>query len=172
MAVIEPFTGPVPLDASHDVGSFDCGAEALNSYLRKHALGNTRNRSARTYVVLRATKVVVYYTLTASSVAKADVPLRVAKGLGSYPVPVVLLARLAVDSSEQGHGLGKALLKDALMRTTQVADLIGCRALLVHAKDVAARAFYQKFGFEPSPTEDLHLYLLLKDIEASLKADK
>ena len=83
-------------------------------------------------------------------------------------MPVILSARLAVDRSEQGKGLGKALLKDALLRAAQAADIVGCRAVLVHAKDQAAQAFYRKFGFEPSPVDDLHLYLLMKDIHASL----
>jgi predicted N-acetyltransferase YhbS len=88
--------------------------------------------------------------------------------LANHPVPVILLARLAVDRSEQGQGLGKGLLKDALRRVVQAADLIGCRALLVHAKDDAAKAFYERFGFVPSPTHPLHLFLLVKDILANL----
>jgi GNAT superfamily N-acetyltransferase len=91
----------------------------------------------------------------------------VAKGLGGYPVPVILLARLAVDRTEQGKGLGAALLKDAILRAASAADIVGCRALLVHAKDKQAQAFYQRFGFEPSPVNELHLFLLMKDILAS-----
>jgi len=81
-------------------------------------------------------------------------------------VTVILLARLAVDQKEQGKGLGRALLKDALLRALQVADLVGCRAVLVHAKDSSAQAFYSQFGFEPSPSNELHLFLLMKDITA------
>jgi GNAT superfamily N-acetyltransferase len=101
-------------------------------------------------------------------VDRDDVPPRVAKGLGNYPVPVIVLARLAVDRSEQRKGLGKALLKDALIRCMQAADIIGCRAILVHAKDEAAGEFYRRFGFVASPISDLHLCLLIKDIRASL----
>jgi predicted N-acetyltransferase YhbS len=81
---------------------------------------------------------------------------------------VILLARLAVDQTEKGKGLGAALLKDALLRSLQAADIIGCRAVLVHAKDQQAQAFYRKYGFESSPIDEFHLYLLIKDIQASL----
>jgi GNAT superfamily N-acetyltransferase len=156
------------LEAGHDRSAFDCGSPPLNDYLRKYALQNHQNRSARTYVATRGARVVGYYTLAAGSVDRAETPDRVAKGLARHPVPIILLARLAIDLSEQGHGLGKGLLKDALLRVGQAADIIGCRALLVHAKDATAKAFYEKFGFIPSPTHELHLYLLVKDILANL----
>jgi GNAT superfamily N-acetyltransferase len=165
----DPVTSPVALDAAHDRGTFDCGSEPLNEYLRKYALQNHQNRSARTYVALRDNRVVGYYTLAAGSVARADTPDRVAKGLANHPVPVILLARPAVDHTEQGRGLGKGLLKNALLRVAQAADLIGCRALLVHAKDATAKAFYEKFEFVPSPTHELHLFLLVKDILTNLR---
>jgi GNAT superfamily N-acetyltransferase len=131
-------------------------------------LQNHQSRSARTYVTTRENRVVDYYTLAAGSVSREEFPSRVAKGLGKYPVPIILLARLAVDRTEQGKGLGASLLKDALQRTAQAADLVGCRAVLVHAKDQAAQAFYRKFNFEPYLVDDLHLYLLMKDIQANL----
>jgi GNAT superfamily N-acetyltransferase len=162
-----PLSSPVPLEASHDLSAFDCGVPALNEYLKKFALVNHRNQSARTYVARRGEGVVGYYTLAAGSVRREDTPTRVARGLSRHPVPILLLARLAVDRGEQGRGVGAGLLKDALLRAAQAADLIGCRAVLVHAKDQAARAFYQRFGFEPSPVDELHLYLLMKDIKAS-----
>jgi predicted N-acetyltransferase YhbS len=163
-----PLSSPVPLEASHDLSAFDCGASALNEYLKKYALVNHQNQSARTYVARRGEAVVGYYTLAAGSVRREETPPRVAKGLARHPVPVVLLARLAVDRSEQGRGIGAGLLRDALLRVAQAADIIGCRAVLVHAKDPAAKAFYQRFGFEPSPVDELHLYLLMKDLKASL----
>jgi GNAT superfamily N-acetyltransferase len=163
-----PLSSPVPLEASHDLSTFDCGAPALNEYLQKFALVNHRNQSARTYVARRGDVVVGYYTLAAGSVRREDTPARIAKGLSRHPVPIILLARLAVDRGEQGRGLGAGLVKDALLRAVQAADLIGCRAVLVHAKDEAAKAFYQHFGFEPSPVDELHLYLLMKDIKASV----
>jgi GNAT superfamily N-acetyltransferase len=163
-----PLERPVLLDSAYDLSAFDCGVPALNDFLRKYALLNQRSHAARTYITTRQGKVVGYYTLAAGSVRREEATARVAKGLANHPIPVILLARLAIDLSEQGKGLGKALLKDALLRTSQAGDLIGCRALLVHAKDEAARAFYRRFGFESSPIDEFHLYLLMKDIQLSL----
>lgn len=168
MTAETPLPSPVPLDPNHDLTAFDCGTVALNDYLHKYAWPNHQGRAARTYVVTRGSRVVGYYTLAAGSVSRDDAPPRVAKGLGNYPVPIILLARLAVDRSEQGKGLGAALLKDAILRAARAADLVGCRALLVHAKDQGAQAFYRRFGFESSPVNELHLYLLMKDILANL----
>lgn len=109
-----------------------------------------------------------YYTLAAASARREETPARVAKGLAAHPVPVILLARLAVDNTAKGKGLGAGLLKDALLRAAAAADIIGCRAVMVHAKDEAAKSFYQRFGFEPSPSDPLRLFLLMKDIRASL----
>jgi GNAT superfamily N-acetyltransferase len=163
-----PLANPEAIGDDHDVSTFDCGQPALNDYLQKFALQNHRNQSARTYVACRGKQVVAYYTLAAGSVRREETTARVAKGLARHPVPIVLLARLAVDRQEQGRGLGAALLRDALLRAAQAADLIGCRAVLVHAKDQAARLFYQRYGFEPSPMDEMHLYLLIKDLKASL----
>jgi GNAT superfamily N-acetyltransferase len=118
-------------------------------------------------VTTRDNRVVGYYTLAAGSVRRDDAPPRVIKGQANHPLPVILLARLAVDRTEQGKGLGAALLKDALLRSAQAADIVGCRAVLVQAKDQQAQAFYRKYGFEPSPVDELHLYLLMKDIKAN-----
>jgi len=167
MATEPVLPSPIPLTKQHDLTSFECGAPALNDYLRKYALQNHKNRSARTYVTAKDNRVVGYYTLAAGSVGREEVPDRVAKGLGRYPIPIILLARLAVDRTEQGKGLGSALLKDALLRALQAADLVGCRAELVHAKDQTAQAFYHKFDFESSPVDELHLFLLIKDIQAT-----
>jgi len=169
MALPMPHPSPVPLAKGHDLTAFDCGTPALNDYLSKHALQNQQNRSARTYVTVLENRVVGYYTLVAGSVSREDVPPRVAKGLGNYPVPIILLARLAVDQKEQGQGLGASLLKDALLRSAQASDIVGCRAVLVHAKNQTAQAFYRKFGLEPSPVDDLHLYVLVKDIRANFR---
>jgi GNAT superfamily N-acetyltransferase len=163
-----PLNSPAPLDARHDLSAFDCGVPALNNYLKKFALPNQRGQSARTYVATRGEGVVGYYTLAAAAARREETPARVAKGLAAHPVPVILLARLAVDEGEKGQGLGKGLLKDALLRAVQAADMVGCRAVMVHAKDDGARAFYQRFGFEPSPGDPFLLFLLMKDIKASL----
>jgi predicted N-acetyltransferase YhbS len=159
---------PVPLNATHDLPGFDCDVPALNDYLKKFALSNQQHQTARTYVTLRENQVLGYYTLAAGSVERAGTTARVSKGLAGHPVPVILLARLGVDVSEKGRGLGASLLMDALQRAVQAADIVGCRAVLVHAKDEAAKAFYQRFGFEPSPVDEFQLYLLMKDVKASL----
>lgn len=109
-----------------------------------------------------------YYALATGAIAKVEATERVAKGQANHPVPVVLLARLAVDVSEQGKGLGPLLLRDALLRVAQAAEQIAARALLVHAKDDEARAFYEHFNFEPSPVDEMQLMLLMKDLRAAL----
>ena len=121
------------------------------------------------FVACAADKIVGYYALATGGVERAQAPDRIARGLPAHPIPVVLLARLAVDSSVQKRGLGKALLRDALIRVGNAADEIGIRALLIHAKDERAREFYMGCGeFEPSPTDPLHLFLLMKDLRKAL----
>jgi GNAT superfamily N-acetyltransferase len=164
---------PVPriakLAAGHAVDVFDCGGDALNAYLSRHALANQRAGGAQTYVAAMAEHVVGYYSLATGQVEYADAPERLRKGLARHPVPIILLARLAVDRGWQGRGLGSALLLDALRRSLGAADIIGVRAIMVHAKDESARRFYEHFDFDPSPVEPLHLFLLVKDIAALLK---
>jgi len=116
------------------------------------------------YVAHRVKKIVGYYALAAAGVEPDEAPKRVAKGLARHPIPVVLLARLAVDARERGKGLGAALLRDALIRSYSAAGQIGARAVVVHAKDDEARAFYEHFDFEPSPSDSLHLFILMKDL--------
>jgi GNAT superfamily N-acetyltransferase len=163
-----PLGSPVPLDGRHDISAFDCGVLALNSYLKKFVLQNQQGQAARTYVATRCERVVGYYTLAAASARREETPARVSKRQAAHPVRVILLARLAVDAGERGKGLGAGLLKDALLRAVGAADLIGCRAVMVHAKDESAKAFYERFGFEPSPSDPFRLFLLMKDIKASL----
>jgi GNAT superfamily N-acetyltransferase len=158
------------LTRDHDSSAFDCGKPSLDDWLKRYAFANQQNDSARTYAAVRAGKVVGYYSLTAGSVLKEASPSRVAKGLAAHPIGVILLARLAVDRSEQGSGLGKALLVDALTRSAAAADEIGARAILVHAIDDDAILFYRKFGFEPSPLDSKQLMLLMKDLRATLKS--
>lgn len=165
----QSFSAVQKLDASHEVDAFDCGKEPLDRFLQRHALVNQKAGSAQTYVVCRGEqRVAGYYSLAVGAVEHADAPGRVSKGLARHPIPVMLLARLAIDRAEQGKGLGKALLKDALLRTAQAADIAGIRAMLVHAKDDEARAWYEQFDFEPSPTDPYHLFLLMKDLRAIL----
>lgn len=165
-----PLSKVEPISESHDVSQFDCGAhESLNDWLKRFALTNQNNESARTYIVDRSGSVVGYYSISAGSVSVEEAPSRVAKGLARHPIPIILLARLAVDSEEKGTGLGKALLKDALLRIAHAADIVGARAVLVHAIDQQARKFYQHFGFEPSPLHELQLMLLMKDLRKSIE---
>jgi GNAT superfamily N-acetyltransferase len=163
-----PLNKPVSINQEHDTSSFDCGVEALNQYLKKYALQNHYSGSARTYVATRGNEVVGYYSLAYGSVGHEEAPVRIAKGLAHHPVPVMVLARLAVSLNERGTGLGKGLLKDALLRTVQAADIAGLRAVLVHAKDDTARTFYQKFGFIQSPIHEYTLFLLMKDLKKTV----
>lgn len=164
----ETLNAPVLLNRTHNCAGFDCGKPPLNDFLIKYALSNQTSGSARTYVLTSGDRVVGYYSLAPASISPDDAPARVVKGQGRYPVPVILMARFAVDRSKQGRGLGKALFRDALRRATAGADAIGGRAFLVHAKDEEASSFYLKFGMEESPTNPLHLLLLFKDIRQSL----
>jgi GNAT superfamily N-acetyltransferase len=164
-----PLSKVEAISESHDVSRFDCGAhQSLNDWLKRFALVNQRNESARTYVVHRNGSVVGYYSVSAGSVSPEESPTRIAKGLARHAIPVILLARLAVDKDEKGTGLGKALLNDALARIAQAADIVGARAVLVHAIDEQARKFYEHFDFEPSPTHELQLKLLMKDLRQAL----
>lgn len=154
------------LGPEDSVDVFDCDQPALNQFLKRYALVNQKAGSAQTYVSCKSGKVLGFYSLAVGSVEREDAPHRVVKGLARHPVPVMILARLAVDHAHQRKGLGRALLKDALMRTLQVADIVGIRALIVHAKNEAARRWYAGWEFEPSPIDPYHLFLLLKDLKA------
>jgi GNAT superfamily N-acetyltransferase len=165
-----PLSKVESISKSHDVSQFDCGGhESLNDWLKRFALTNERNGSARTYVVHRNGLVVGYYSISAGSVSVEEATARISKGLARHPIPVILLARLAVAKEERGTGLGKALLKDALQRIAQAADIVGARAVLVHAIDEQARKFYEHFDFEPSPVHGLRLMLLMKDLRKALE---
>lgn len=153
------------LKREHLLDGFDCGKEDLNRFLKRQAWNNQQAHSAQTYVLAREELTVYgYYSLAAGSVTHDEATERVKKGLARHPIPVILLARLAVDVSLQGKGVGPALLKDALLRVASAADTVGARALLVHAKDDNAKGFYQHFDFEPSPSDPYHLLLLMKDL--------
>jgi len=156
------------LHPHHVVEAFDCGQEALNRFLQKHALQNQHSGGAQTYVGLANETVIGYYALAVGSVKQEHAPERVKKGLAKHSIPIMLLARLSVDLRWQKQGVGAALLKDAMLRTLQAADIAGIRALVVRAKDQAARKFYERFDFLPSPTDPLHLFMLLKDVRKIL----
>lgn len=164
------FERPALLTDDHVVNSFDCGVEALNTFLKSHALQNQRNNSARTFVSVRtgSREVAGFYTLCAASVEFEQTPERIRKGLARHEVPLVLLARLAVDSGCKGQGLGASLLQDAFFRFMKVQEVVGARALLAHAKDESAKAFYEKWGFVSTEGLPLHLYILTKQIKSNL----
>lgn len=160
---------PVRKLASTDrVDVFDCGQAPLNQYLQRYTLISQKANSAQTYVCCPGDLVIGYYSLAVGGVEAEAAPSRVMKGLARHPVPVMILARLAVDQAHQRKGLGQALLKDALLRTAQAADIAGIPCLLVHAKDDRARQWYQGWEFEPSPTDTYHLFLMLKDLKSLL----
>jgi GNAT superfamily N-acetyltransferase len=162
--------GPCPLKPEHKVDSFDCGEAALNTYLHKHALQSQRSHGTVTYVALSNNQVVGYYTLLYGSISRETAPSRMTKGLGGYAaIPIIILARLAIDQSMQGKGLGKGLLKDALYRAFSASRLAGLRAFVIHAKDDRAKAFYEQYDFEPLPEDPLHLNRLMSDIDRELK---
>ncbi|SMP72786.1 Acetyltransferase (GNAT) family protein [Desulfonatronum zhilinae] len=150
------------------IDGFDCGEPALNHFLKRYALVNQKADSAQTYVVCCSGAVVGFYSLAVGSVHHELTPARVAKGLARHPIPVMILARLAVDRGHQRKGLGRALLRDALLRTFQASDIAGIRCLLVHAKDDKAKHWHTSWDFEPSPTAPNHLFLMLKDVKALL----
>jgi GNAT superfamily N-acetyltransferase len=166
------FSEPEPLGPEHVVEGFDCGQTSLNIWLMRYARQAAAVGSARTYVVLDAHqgRVVGYQALAAVALERDSATARIVKGMPQYPIPVVLLARLAVDLSVAGRGLGAWLLRDAMTRTLAAAGTIGVRAMLVHAIDQHAAAFYLRHGLEASPTEPRHLMILTKDIAASLNA--
>ena len=157
------------LELGDPVDAFNCGQLDLNRYLQRYAWNNQKANSAQTYVVCAEGTLAGYYSLSVAGVDYAEAPQRVIKGLAKYPVPVMLLARLAVDTNFQGKGLGTALLKNALLRTLQAADIAGIRAVIVHAKDDAAMQWYERFGFEPGPAAPMQLFLLLKDIQHAVR---
>jgi ribosomal protein S18 acetylase RimI-like enzyme len=171
--------GPVePLRADHLVDGFDCGSRAQSDWLTRHALQAHRSGNSRVYVVTSAAssadaaddgRVLGYYALAAGSVSPAQAPARLTRGAGRYHQPVVILTRLGVSIDAQGSGLGRALVVDALRRVAQAGEVIGVRALLIHCENESARRFYLRLAsFEPSPTDALHLFLLMKDLRRAL----
>lgn len=153
------------LRREHAVEGFDCGREELNRFLARYALINQQASAAQTYVALSGDAVVGYYSLAVGEVTYAGASELLRKGLARHPIPIILLARLAVSLTRQGHGIGSGLLKDAMRRTVQSAEIAGIRALAVHANDDSARAFNAHFDFVPSLTDPLHLFLLVKDLK-------
>ena len=161
-----------PLAKGHRLDEFHCGEPALDEWLKRHARAAQASDSVRVFVVTLedGETVVGYYALAAAQVAPGDATARAVKGQPqARPVSAILLARLAVDRNHQNVGLGRSLLQDVLLRCVDAADAIGARVLLVHAKHETAKAWYMQYDFEESPTDPLHLLMLMKDIRAFLR---
>jgi GNAT superfamily N-acetyltransferase len=163
--------GPRPLERNDIREGFHCGVASLDTWLIEHAPGADAAGSARTYVVIdeEQDRVVGYYALTVASLERTEATGRASKGMPRHPIPSMLLARLAVDESARGEGLGSTLLADAMQRTLLVAEETGMRLLLVHAVNEDARSFYLHYGFEASPSDPMNLQLLIKDIRATMQ---
>lgn len=157
------------LGASHDRSGFDCGHDVLNRYLTTQATQDVRRNFAQTYVLVQHNRNVIgYYTLSASMIEHAHLPVAAREKLPRYPIPAALIGRLAVDKRYQRQGLARKLLGDALHRAVAMSKTIGIHAVVVDAKDVAVAAFYDKFGFIPLSDSSLHMYLPIKTVKAAL----
>jgi GNAT superfamily N-acetyltransferase len=159
---------PQPIDENHHIGAFDSGLPVLDEWLKRRAKSNQASGASRTYVVCDDQRVVGYYALASGAVALETATGRLRRNMPD-PVPVTVLGRLAVESSFQKHGLGRALLRDAALRVIQASEIIGIRGILVHALSPEAKAFYLAFGFEVSPLQPMTLMATLADIQATLK---
>src|SRR5215469_3223162 len=165
-----PLSSPEPLTDEHQIDSFDSGEPVLDDWLRRRARANQASGASRTYVVCEGKVVVAYYALASGAIAQAAVPGRFRRNMPD-PIPVVVLARLAVDRRYQGQGLGRALFRDAAGRIAHAADAIGIRGIVVHAISEKARKFYIALGFDPCPAEALTLVVTVRDIRAALEQD-
>ena len=158
-------SAPAPIGTHHQIGDFSSGIVSLDEWLKRRALANQATGAARTFVVCEADRVVAYFALASGAVNVAAAPGRFHM---PEPIPVVVLARLAVDRAYQGQGLGRAMVRDAAKRVAYAADTIGIRGIIVHAISGDAKAFYLALGFEPSPIEPMTLMVTLADICKSL----
>lgn len=156
------------LDAHHDLSTFDSGNEMLDAWLRRHALASQRVDSARMFVATQRGRVVGYFSLTVGAVYRAEAPAKLVRGMPAYPVGMVLLARLAVDESQQGRGVGAMLLAEALRKAVAAGEVAAARLIVVDAVDEDVAAFYQRYGFVPAPENPLRFYRRMKDVRASL----
>lgn len=161
---------PEALAPPHQLDGFDCGKPALNDWLLRHARQAQTSGSARTFVVAEDDqRVAGYFSLTVGQVDTLEAPERMRQGMGQYPLPVVILARMAVSARDQGRGIGLGMLQDAITRTLLIAEQAGIRAMLTHPIDEEAARFYTRFGFLASPLREKQLLLLLKDAKKVIR---
>jgi len=161
------FSPPTPIQPEHDTSRFDSGVEALDIWLKRNALSNETGDASRTYVVTQGHTVVAYYCLSAGAIIRSDAPKNIQRNMPDS-VPVMVLGRLAVDTSLHGQGFGSALLRDAIFRTLKASEIAGIKALLVHAISPEAKDFYLRQGFVSSPVHPMTLLLTMKSIRAAL----
>lgn len=160
-------SAPQHLTSEHDVSAFECGVPELDEWLKRRALQNEGTRASRTFVVIAGGRVAGYYALATGAVAHAVATGRVRRNMPE-PIPIMGLARLAVDRAHQGTGLGSAVLKDALLRTLGAAEAAGIRAMLLHAISEDAKRFYLQHGFAESPVDPMTMMIVLADVEKAL----
>ncbi len=160
---------PCPLEEGHDLSSFDCGVDALNTYLKRFARQTQKRDGARTYVVLEDNRVIAFYTVVFGGIGWYDAPEHVSKGLGKFPIPIMIIARLAVDKAWAGKGLGNSLLLDAVQRALAASQIAGLRAVVVDAKDDTAKRFYEKRGFRAWPTDSNRLFITITELKREMQ---
>jgi GNAT superfamily N-acetyltransferase len=160
-------SSPEPLTTEHEIEAFDCGQTVLDNWLRRRALANQSSGASRTYVVCEDKRVVAFYAIASGAIAQADVSGKFRRNMPE-PIPIVVLARLAVDRAYQGRGLGRGMFRDAARRVAQAADSIGIRGIIVHAISEEARRFYVTLGFDPSPADAMTLMVTLRDLSRAL----
>lgn len=167
MNVEQRIAAPEHIQAHHDLAAFDCGQPELNDWLRRQALKNEAAGASRTYVISADGRVIGYYALATGAIARAAATGKVRRQMPD-PIPVMIVGRLAVDVRHQGQGLGYGLLRDALLRTVQVAEQTGIRSVLLHAMTVEAKKFYQRAGFQESPVDPMTMMIAIADIDRAL----
>lgn len=167
MGEVSGLRPPEPLAEQHEFGAFHSGEPSLDDWLRRRARANQVSGASRTYVVCQDKLVIAYYALASGVITVESAPGRFRRNMPN-PIPVAVLARLAVDVNWHGQGIGRALFRDAAQRVAQAADAIGIRGIVVHAISEQAKNFYIALGFDPSPSEPMTLMVTLSDVRRVL----
>lgn len=162
-AALSPLAAPAPLADDHDLDAFSCGIATLDDWLKRRARANHAGGASRSYVIASENRVVGYYCLSSGAIAAVEAPGKIKRNMPD-PIPVAVLGRLAIDRNWQGKGIGVGLLKDAVLRASQAAQILGIRGVLVHAISDQAKAFYEHHGFVVSPSNPMTLILSLQGI--------